>query len=78
MKVSYTEEEFKPMDIQISLQSADELRLLWHIANVPWGRLKQMSVNKTVDFPRKINQAILQKFWKDIDTLCRAKGLRLE
>ena len=65
--------KFEPFEINITVETKDELRSLWHRFNLGPNNMEKVCEQITVSFPREWS---LSGVWSKIDEKCKKLGMR--
>jgi hypothetical protein len=70
------DKQFQPITIEITIESANELRDLWHRFNVPVTVYKRSTLASDNLIPVDGYNDIVD-VWEKINTLCKREGVRI-
>jgi len=64
-------QEFKPIKLEITFETSQEVNNFWHILNVPFGTVVRVTENSSEEpsFDFKSAKAMKTRIWAEIDSL---------
>ena len=71
--IKVKEKKFKPIKIELILESKEEVYIFWHRLNVSWTRVKEGITNNYI--PISIDDPVNQSFWNLLDKIVTRIGL---